>query len=94
MTAKSAAVAEYIESFFRLSRDVRLFLVSVMASGVCYMGLYFLLINLYLLRLGYGLEFIGVFVSTGAFSFAISSLPAGIAGRHFGSRRGRRPRSV
>ncbi|MBT5327347.1 MAG: hypothetical protein HOL51_14620, partial [Gemmatimonadetes bacterium] len=87
MTAKSAAVAEYIESFFRLSRDVRLFLVSVMASGVCYMGLYFLLINLYLLRLGYGLEFIGVFVSTGAFSFAISSLPAGIVGRRFGSRR-------
>ncbi|HIG55535.1 MAG TPA: hypothetical protein EYQ18_16475, partial [Candidatus Handelsmanbacteria bacterium] len=86
MTAKFDVAAEYIESFFRLSRDVRLFLVSVLVSGVCYMGLYFLLINLYLLRLGYGLEFIGVFVSTGAFSFAISSLPAGIAGRHFGSR--------
>ncbi len=87
MTAKFDVAAEYIESFFRLSRDVRLFLVSVLVSGVCYMGLYFLLINLYLLRLGYGLEFIGVFVSTGAFSFAISSLPAGIAGRRFGSRR-------
>ena len=84
---KSGAVAEYIAAFFHLSRDVRLFMVSVVVSGVCYMGLYFLLINLYLLRLGYGLEFIGVFVSIGAFSFAVSSLPAGMAGRRFGSRR-------
>ena len=77
----------YLQAFKDLNRDVRLFMVSVVVSGVCYMGLYFLLINLYLLRLGYELEFIGVFVSTGAFSFAVFSLPAGMAGRRFGSRR-------
>lgn len=62
-------------------------MVSAVATGVCYTGLYFLLINLYLLRMGYGVEFIGVFVSTGAFSFALFSLPAGAAGRRWGSRR-------
>jgi len=81
------AVAEYVGAFFKLSRDVRLFLLSTVVSGLCYMGLYFLLFNLYLLRLGYDLEFIGVFVSVGAFSFALFSLPAGMAGRRFGSRK-------
>ena len=80
-------VSGYLRALKGLNRDVRLFMVSVLVSGVCYMGLYFLLINLYLLRLGYGLEFIGIFVSTGAFSFAVFSLPAGMAGRRFGSRR-------
>ena len=37
--------------------------------------------------MGYGVEFIGVFISTGAFSFALFSLPAGAAGRRWGSRR-------
>lgn len=87
MNLHRGAVAEYIQAFLQLSRDVRLFMVSALVSGVCYMGIYFLLFNLYLLRLGYGLEFIGVFVSVGAFSFAVSSLPAGMAGRRFGSRR-------
>ena len=77
----------YLQGLERLNRDVRLFMVSALVAGTCYMGLYFLLINLYLLRLGYDIEFIGIFVSTGAFSFAVFSLPAGIAGRHFGSRR-------
>ena len=87
LTAALGPVATYLRAFGNLNRDVRLFMVSVVVSGICYMGLYFLLINLYLLRLGYGLEFIGVFVSTGAFSFAFFSLPAGMVGRRWGSRR-------
>ena len=87
MAAERGPVAVYLHALGSLNRDVRLFMVSVVVSGICYMGLYFLLINLYLLRLGYGLEFIGVFVSTGAFSFALFSLPAGMVGRRFGSRR-------
>lgn len=87
MTAAGNLVATYLRALGNLNRDVRLFMVSVAVSGICYMGLYFLLINLYLLRLGYGLEFIGAFVSTGAFSFALFSLPAGMVGRRWGSRR-------
>ena len=87
MKSAEAPAASYLQALGNLNRDVRLFMVSVVVSGICYMGLYFLLINLYLLRLGYGLEFIGIFVSTGAFSFALCSLPAGMAGRRWGSRR-------
>jgi len=86
MAAKKA-LRTYLQAMGKLNRDVRLFLVSAVAGGVCYMGLYFLLINLYLLRLGYDLEFIGLFVATGAFSFALSSLPASMVGRRWGSRR-------
>jgi MFS family permease len=80
-------LGNYLQALGKLNRDVRLFLLSTVASGICYMGLYFLLINLYLLRLGYDLEFIGLFVATGAFSFALSSLPASMVGRRWGSRR-------
>ena len=38
-------VSGYLRALKGLNRDVRLFMVSVLASGVCYMGLYFLLIN-------------------------------------------------
>ncbi|NKB71742.1 MAG: MFS transporter [Candidatus Latescibacteria bacterium] len=77
----------YLQALRQLNRDVRLFMVSVVVSGASYMGLYFLLINLYLLRLGYDLKFIGLFVSIGAFSFAFFSLPAGAVGRRWGSRK-------
>ncbi len=77
-------VATYLRALGQLNRDVRLFLVSAVAAGICYMGLYFLLINLYLLRLGYSIEFLGLFVSTGAFSFAFFSLPASMVGRRWG----------
>ena len=87
MSDQRGLASAYVQAMKRLNRDVRLFMVSAVVSGICYMGLYFLLINLYLLRLGYEIEFIGVFVSTGAFSFAVFSLPAGVAGRRFGSRR-------
>jgi predicted MFS family arabinose efflux permease len=87
LTAAGRACRTYLQALKGLNRDVCLFLVSVAVSGISYMGLYFLLINLYLLRLGYGLEFIGIFVSVGAFSFALFSLPAGMAGRRWGTRR-------
>jgi len=55
-------------------------------GGFSYQGIYFLLANLLLLRLDYGPEFIGIFVSAGALSFAVFSLVAGIVGRRWGGR--------
>ncbi|HJP29278.1 MAG: MFS transporter [Candidatus Latescibacteria bacterium] len=69
------------------SRDARLFLLSATLAGFSYSGIYFLLANLFLVRLDYDEQFIGVFVATGALSFALSSLPAGVVGRRWGSRR-------
>ncbi len=87
MAAISNAVANYMQMLRRLSREAWLFMASVVASGVCYIGLHFLLINLYLLRLGYSVEFVGIFVSVGAFSFSFFSFLVGFIGRRWGSRR-------
>jgi MFS family permease len=77
----------YRAAWPQFSRNARLFLLSAMLAGFSYSGVYFLLANLFLVRLGYDEQFIGVFVATGALSFALSSLPAGVLGRRWGSRR-------
>jgi predicted MFS family arabinose efflux permease len=46
-----------------------------------------LLNSLYVLRLGYGPEFVGTVFAVGALSFALSSLPGGALGGRFGPRR-------
>jgi MFS family permease len=49
-------------------------------------GVYSVIFNLYLIRLGYGPEMIGVIVGVAQFIFALSSIPAGMLGSRFGSR--------
>ena len=49
-------------------------------------GIYTVLLNLYLLRLGYGPQLIGQVNAAGAISFALLSMPAGLIGNHLGSR--------
>ena len=77
----------YRAAWPQFSRNARLFLLSATLAGFSYSGVYFLLANLFLVRLGYDEQFIGIFVATGALSFALSSLPAGVLGRRWGSRR-------
>ncbi len=69
------------------SRDVRLYLTANALFGfVLFGGIYPLLYNLYLLRLGYNTEFVGLANATGALCFALSSLPSGMLGGRWGSR--------
>ncbi|HIG15850.1 MAG TPA: hypothetical protein EYQ31_00285, partial [Candidatus Handelsmanbacteria bacterium] len=77
----------YRAAWPQYSRNARLFLLSATIAGFSYSGIYFLLANLFLVRLGYEAQFIGFFVATGSLSFAVSSLPAGVLGRRWGSRR-------
>lgn len=77
----------YLQRLRGFSRDVRLFLVTSLLTGFCFMGVYFLLFNLYLMRLGYGPEFIGLANGAGLLVSAISSLAAGELGRRWGARR-------
>lgn len=55
--------------------------------ALVFFGIYSLLLNLFLLRLGYESEFIGLVNRLGPFMLAIFSLPAGTISRRFGSRR-------
>lgn len=54
--------------------------------GFAYFGVLGVLLNLYLLRLGFGVEFIGFLVASGQTLWAIMSLPAGAVSRRFGLR--------
>jgi MFS family permease len=55
--------------------------------GIAFYGIYGVLFNLYLLRLGYGPEFIGSANAVGMLAFALCSLPAGTLGTRWGIRR-------
>jgi MFS family permease len=80
-------IRDFVEAWPLFSGNARRFLLSATLAGFTYSGVYFLLANLFLARLGYDAAFIGLFIATGAASFAVSSLPAGIMGRRLGPRR-------
>ena len=78
----------YLHQVRSFSRDVRLYLLTAVAIGFAFDGgIYSVIFNLYLLRLGYGPEFVGQINSAGLFAFALSSVPAGTLGSRFGSRK-------
>jgi MFS family permease len=71
-----------------LSREVRLYLASWAVFGFTLLnGIYPVLFNLYLLRLGYGPEFVGLVNAVGLFGYALFAFPSGILADRFGLRR-------
>jgi hypothetical protein len=75
-----AVATAYVQMLRLISRDMRLFLVTAVLSGLAWDGIRTVLFNLYLLRLGYGLEFVGLVNSVGMLAFAFSALPAWVYG--------------
>lgn len=70
------------------NRNVILFLFATALLGLAIDGgVYSVIVNLYLLRLGYGTEFIGTMNSVGMFTYALFCLPAGALGGWLGVRR-------
>ena len=71
----------YLQKLRLLGRDVYLYLLAAFLVGLTvYGGIFTVLLNLYLLRLGYGTEFVGLLNATGRFAFAAFCLPAGALG--------------
>lgn len=77
----------YIGAMKRFSHDVYMYLITSAMIGFSYMGIVAVLLNLYLLRLGYGPVFIGWVAGSTALAFALSALPAGAFGSRWGNRR-------
>ena len=71
----------------RFNRNTRLFMVVPAAIGISYFGMFVVLFNLYLLRLGYDPRFIGTLNAAGQVAFIALSLPASRLGNRWGSRR-------
>ncbi|MCY3781847.1 MAG: MFS transporter [Chloroflexi bacterium] len=76
-------LARIINPIRNFNPQARLFFIVLV--GMCFAvdGVYNVLLNLYLLRLGYGTEFIGLVNAVGLLSFASASLPAGILGSRY-----------
>ena len=68
------------------SRDIRLFFVTTALVAFAWDGVRMVLFNLYLLRLGYGPEFLGLVSGLGALTFSVTCLPAGAMGTRWSNR--------
>ncbi len=80
--------AQYLRTIRHFNRDIRLYLFASGLVGFClFSGIYSLLFNLYLLRLGYGPAFVGQVNAVGGLAFALSSLPSSFLGGRWGNRR-------
>ena len=77
----------YLAALRGLSRNVRLVLLAAALQGFAISGIYGVLLNLFILRLGHGPEFVGLVNGTGLLASALFCLPASAVGRRFGSRR-------
>ena len=84
---RTGTVTTYLRAVGLFSLDVRLFLLSSALIGLCWKGIYAVLYNLYLLRLGYGPGFIGLANAVPTLTYGIACLPAGLIGDRWGARR-------
>jgi len=75
-----------LPSLSQFDRDARLLFVATGIISGAMFGIQKLLEVLYVLRLGHGPEYVGVFIASGALAFMGMSLPAGALGRRFGTR--------
>jgi len=80
-------LAAYLATLRTFQRNVWLYFIAISLIGFTVDGgIYSVVFNLFLLRLGYGPEFVGQVNSVGLLAFAICSLPAGALGSRFGNR--------
>jgi MFS family permease len=79
-------VTSYLKMLRLFSRDIRLFLICAALVGLAWDGMRAVILNLYLLRLGYGPEFIGLINGLGALAFGLLCPVAGAMGTRWGSR--------
>lgn len=80
-------MSAYFKTLRSFNHNLRLFFTATAVQGFVFFGIYTLLLNLYLLRLGYGPSFIGLVNAAGPLSLALASLPAGLLSRRTGCRK-------
>lgn len=80
-------IREMIRAVRTYGREVRLILVVSALVAFAVDGVFPVIFNLYILRMGYGPEFVGQANSVALLAFSFSSLLAGTLGTRFGTRR-------
>ena len=74
---------DYMEVFRSFNRNVRLYLIVHVFIGLAWFGVFFVLSNLYLLRLGFGPQSIGVMNSVMMHANALFCHFAGVLGKRW-----------
>ena len=80
-------ITDYLSTVRLFSRDLRLFLITGALVALAWDGMRTVILNLYLLRLDYGPQFVGLVNAVGAFAFALLCPLAGAMGTRWGSRK-------
>ncbi len=81
-------LTDYAGTLRSFNRDTRLFLfVSMLVGFTIFPGVPAVLLNLYLLRLGYEPQFIGMTNGLASLGYALSCLPSAVMGNRWGIRR-------
>jgi MFS family permease len=81
---RSFAMRNFWNVARQFDRNILRFLLVWSMIGFAYFGIIGVVLNLYLVRLGYGPEFIGRLHASGQLTWAIFALPAGLIGRKWG----------
>ncbi|MGC9396168.1 MAG: MFS transporter [Anaerolineae bacterium] len=76
-----------LPSLHDFSRDTKLLIAVTGILAISFFGLYALLRVLYILRLGYGPEYVGIFSATGALTYMGMGIPSGALGVRLGTRK-------
>ena len=74
-------------SFSHFDRNTKLLILSPGLTAIAFFGIQGMLKVIYVLRLGFGPEYVGIFSSMGAFVYMAMGIPSGWLGKRFGSRR-------
>lgn len=80
-------IAGYTKTLRGFRRDVWFFYAFWVVIAVYFFGIYAVIFNLYLVRLGYGPQYIGMVQGLLFLCLTLFSVPAGWLGRRFGARR-------
>ncbi len=79
-------LTDYLANLRLIGRDAQLLIAAQTIMAFGYVGMYSVLFNLYLLRLGYDPAAIGEINAIGRMGFALVGIPAGLLGVRFGPR--------
>lgn len=86
--AKTGWIREYRQALRTFSPSMRRYLLAMALVTLTSFGLVPVLQNLYLLRLGFDVQFIGLLVGLGQVVWAATALPAGMVSNRIGLRKG------
>jgi fucose permease len=76
----------YLLSIVKLDRSILIYVFTWSTIGFLHLGMMAVLTNLYLLRLGFDITFLGVYNGVFQIAWALFAFPAGLIGMRFGLR--------